>query len=90
MIASLFILLIQTSSPEAAAATEAGAPTNEVSEKEVVYQKITDVDMKESEVKAQMQLPTEFFSYRAAAPEVKSFLEERLKFGFSEYNPLGY
>lgn len=55
-------------------------------EKEIVYKKVTHIDLDGAKVDGEKGLPQEFFLYQVKTPKIKSFLEDRLNFSFRNYN----
>lgn len=93
MILMTISLLIQIGEAPAISTTETSTASPEVStsiEKEVVYQKITNIDLNGAKVEGEKSLPQEFFLYNVKAPRIKNFLEDRLKFSLRDFNNLGY
>jgi hypothetical protein len=85
----IFLALVSQAAEqkEAPSPSPAVAPSKEVP-KEIVYQKVTNMDLNGSKVEGEKGLPQEFFLYNVKTPQIRSFLEDRLKFSFRNYNEL--
>ena len=86
MIATAFLLLVSQS--------EAAAPSAESGDvevqKQIVYQKETNVDLSGSNVEGENQVPPAFFLSKNLTAKAKGLLEERLRFSLRNYNDLGF
>ncbi len=64
------------------------APSESQVQKEVVYQKETQVELSETQVKGELKLPKGFSTLSADAEAPASFLKDRLKFKLHESSRL--
>lgn len=64
------------------------APSESQVEKEVVYEKETQVELTETQVKGELKLPKGFSTLSADAEAPASFLKDRLKFKLHESSRL--
>lgn len=59
-------------------------------EKQVIYQKKTNLDFTGSKVVGEKQIPPTFFVTKMKTPNGESLLAERLKFKMKDFNELGF
>jgi hypothetical protein len=67
-----------------------GADANVEVQKEIIYQKETNVDLSGSDIKGERDLPPAFFLTKMQTPKADSLLQERLKFRLKDFNRAGF